>query len=176
MCVGTESFRFKNRFHLLAAECVTTELSESGHQEEEEEEEGDEASDEPHTEVVTIHLSSGDLLSDQLPSAVPEAFQCDLDGCGRVFNRGRKLRVHLMSHTACRPFKVRPIIARRLRPIPTYTNSTLRCCAAAVGTAHMQTLCLHVRSADGTCGQTPERLTSRHRRERTLRQKEERLL
>ncbi|KAM7287030.1 putative zinc finger protein [Ixodes scapularis] len=87
------------------AEFVTTELSESGHQEEVEEEDGDEAADEPHTEVVTIHLSSGDLLSDQLPSAIPDAFQCDLDGCGRVFNRGRKLRVHLMSHTACRPFK-----------------------------------------------------------------------
>ncbi|XP_064477572.1 uncharacterized protein LOC135391291 [Ornithodoros turicata] len=51
------------------------------------------------------------VLQAQLPSSLlpssssRKVFQCGLPDCGQVFDKGCKLRVHLMSHTTCRPFK-----------------------------------------------------------------------
>lgn len=38
-------------------------------------------------------------------SSTRKVFQCGIAGCGQVFDKGCKLRVHLMSHAACRPYK-----------------------------------------------------------------------
>ncbi|CAN8003855.1 unnamed protein product [Ixodes hexagonus] len=113
-CAGVESVALKSilpennkqqdpeqKVH-VAAEPVSTEPPVSGNVEEEYEDEEEDA-DEPCGQVVTLHLTSESMFSTQSPG--PMAYQCDLDGCGKVFDRGRKLRVHLMSHTACRPFK-----------------------------------------------------------------------
>ncbi|XP_065298004.1 zinc finger protein ZXDC-like isoform X4 [Dermacentor albipictus] len=70
-----------------------------------------EPSDEPHVTAVTPTFISGALVStvpsleNPTPSAPRRRFPCTLEGCDRVFERGRQLRVHLLSHAACRPFK-----------------------------------------------------------------------
>ncbi|XP_075533733.1 uncharacterized protein LOC142566743 [Dermacentor variabilis] len=67
-----------------------------------------EPSDEPQVAPTFISgaLASTVLrLGNPTPSAPRRRFPCTLEGCDRVFERGRQLRVHLLSHAACRPFK-----------------------------------------------------------------------
>nr|XP_054919868.1 zinc finger protein ZXDC-like isoform X2 [Dermacentor andersoni] len=67
-----------------------------------------EPSDEPQVAPTFISgaLASTVLrLGNPTPSAPRRSFPCTLEGCDRVFERGRQLRVHLLSHAACRPFK-----------------------------------------------------------------------
>ncbi|KAL3255410.1 hypothetical protein MRX96_017322 [Rhipicephalus microplus] len=63
------------------------------------------ASEEPQAGTLFSGVSTVLHVANPAPSAPRRRFPCTLEGCDRVFERGRQLRVHLLSHTACRPFK-----------------------------------------------------------------------